>query len=288
MYIAVHGTSFIPAKRAMQLQQLWIPCLVCLGCQSLAAVEPVAQLPRTEKAQQLWEQGQRAMQQGQSDQAIALYQQSLETEPQQGQNHLSLAAAYLSKGDDRAACEHLGLFLQAHPDHRNARFYHAELLLKLDRPREARGEFEGTIRREQLEREPDVRHLVQCHSRLVQIGEVLGDGYQQHLNRGIAMLLLAQQRAALDDPGGELSTESLLCKAAAELARARAMRPWEARPFWYLHTTWRQLAQHQPARQCLGEALRRAPSADLTPAERGDLLLVCRERLGSHSGALPR
>jgi tetratricopeptide (TPR) repeat protein len=247
--------------------------LVCLGCMAEAE-------PRTKQAQELWEQGQEAMKAGQPDQAIALYQQSLETDPQHGQNHLSLAAAYLKKGDDRAACEHLGLFLQSHPEHRNARFYHAELLLKLDRPREARGEFEGVIRREQLERDPDVSHLVQCHSRLVRIGEAIEDAYLQHVNRGIAMLLIARQRANLGDPGGELSTESMLCKAAAELSRARALRPWEARPSWYLHTTWRELAQHQPARQCLAAALRLAPSADLTPAEQCDLLLACRERLG--------
>jgi len=49
------------------------------------------------------------MKAGQADQAIALYQQSLNEDQERGKNHLSLAAAYLEKGDDRAACEHLGL-----------------------------------------------------------------------------------------------------------------------------------------------------------------------------------
>ncbi len=69
-------------------------------------------------------------------------------------SHLSLAAACLEKGDDQAACAHLGQFLQVHPEHRNARFYYGELLVKLRRPAEARGQFEQAIRQEQEEPAP--------------------------------------------------------------------------------------------------------------------------------------
>ena len=62
--------------------------------------------------------------------------------------------------------------------------------------------------------------------------EALGDDYLVHLHRGIGMYVLARRRAELDDPADELSTEALLCKAAAELAGARALRPAEARPSW--------------------------------------------------------
>src|SRR5436853_7398010 len=88
-------------------------------------------------------------------------------------NHLSLAAGCLEKGDDAAACAHLRLYLQAHPEHRNARFYHGELLMKLGRHVEARGEFEQAIRWEQEEPRPDLKHLVHCHSRLLDAGEAL-------------------------------------------------------------------------------------------------------------------
>jgi tetratricopeptide (TPR) repeat protein len=258
--------------------QLWMTCLICLGCQSLAGVEPRdAALPAAQ-AQEFWEQGQQAMKAGQPDQAIALYQQSLNEDPERGKNHLSLAAAYLEKGDDRAACEHLGLFLQAQPTHRNARFYHAELLLKLGQPQLARGEFERAVQREEAEPEPDLQHLVHCHTRLVEIGEALNTRYLTHLHRGIGMLLLARQRAALDEPEGELSTEALLFKATAELSRAQTLRPREARPCWYLHLAWRQLAQHQPARRWLTEACGRATFSVLSSAEHRDLLLACQER----------
>jgi tetratricopeptide (TPR) repeat protein len=265
----------------MRLGQCWLTCLLCVGCHSFAGVELRHEPRPSERAQELWEQGQHAMKAGQPDQAIDLYQQSLQEDRAGGQNHLSVAAAYLEKGDDRAACAHLGLFLQSHPEHRNARYYHAELLLKLGNHRVARTEFEQAIRQEQGERAPDLRHLVHCHTRLVEIGEVLDADYLVHLHRGIGMLLLAAQRSALDDIDGALPREALLCKAAAELARARVLRPSQARACWYLHLAWRQLAQHGPARRWLIEARRLAPISDLNPAEQRDLILACHERLES-------
>jgi tetratricopeptide (TPR) repeat protein len=200
--------------------------------------------------------------------------QGVPEEPRLQQSHLLQAAACLEQGDDRAACEHLRLYLAAHPEHRNARFYYGELLLKLGRHAEARGQYELTIRREQEEAEPDLRHLVHCHTRLLEIGDVLGDPYLERLHRGIALVLLARRATALADVPGTPATEGLLCKALAELKRAQALRPAEARPCWYLHLAWRQLGQHEPARRCLGEAGRFAPFTNLTPTERRDLLLA--------------
>jgi tetratricopeptide (TPR) repeat protein len=254
-------------------------CVICLGCQGLAGVERREAAEQGPRGLELWEEGQEAMKAGQPAQAIVLYQQSLAQDARLKQNHLSLAAAYLEKGEDRLACEHLGLFLQAQPGHRTARFYHAELLRKLSRHAEARDEFERAIRYAQEEAKPDLKHLVHCHGRLTEVGEVLEDDYLVHLHRGIGLYLLARQRAALPEPDGELCTEALLCKATAELSRARSLRPQEARPSWYLHEAWRQLGQHEPARRRLREASRAAPFSYLTPAEQRDLMLACRERL---------
>jgi hypothetical protein len=65
----------------------------------------------------------------------------------------------------------------------------------LGRHQMARDEFKLAIRHEQDELEPDLPHMVQCHTRLVEIGEVQGAAYLIHLHRGIGMLLLARQRA---------------------------------------------------------------------------------------------
>ena len=50
-------------------------------------------------AGQYWEQGQAAMHQGHVEDAIHCYEQSLAADPQLVRCHLSLAAAYLEKGD---------------------------------------------------------------------------------------------------------------------------------------------------------------------------------------------
>lgn len=245
------------------LRRLGMSCVICLGCQGLACVASRAGAP----AEQLWEQGQEAMKAGAPDRAIALYRASLARHGDE-RNHLSLAAAYLAKGDDSAACMHLDLFLATHPEHSNARYYHAELLLKLRQPRAAQAEFERVIAAAQDEPELDYKHLVHCHTRLIEIGRATEDRYLVHLHRGIGMILLAEQRAGLADPAGTLPSEGLLCKAAAELKRARKLQPAEAQPCWYLHTAWRLLAQYEPARRWLAETRRHAPFAYLTPAER--------------------
>jgi tetratricopeptide (TPR) repeat protein len=196
-------------------------------------------------------------------------------DPTGEKSHLSLAAACLEKGDDNAACDHLGLFLKTHPEHRNARFYYGELLVKLRRHAEARGQYEHSIRQEQQDAAPDLRHLVHCHTRLLEIGDALGDAYLTRLNRGIALVLLARRCTGLGDVPGSPSVEALLCKAAAELKKAQALRPSEARPCWYLHVVWRQLGQHEAARRWLRAAQRHAADSELTPTEQRDLLLAC-------------
>ena len=197
-------------------------------------------------------------------------------------SHLRLAAACLEAGDDRAACEHLGMFLATNPEHRNARFYYAELLAKLRRHAEARGQYEQTIRQEQQQAEPDLKHLIHCHTRLLEIGDALGDDYLTRLHRGIALVLLARRCAALRDVGDAPSIEGLLCKATAELKRAQALRPDEAQPCWYLHLAWRQLGQHEPARRWLAAARCCSAGSELTPIEQRDLLLACaRNDLGA-------
>ncbi len=96
--------------------------------------------------------------------------------------------------------------------------------------------------------------------------EDAGDVYGEHLHRGIGLYLLAGQ-----DPAG---AEALLCKAAGELTLAARERPAEARPHWYLHLVWAQLAQSQPAMRHLRLAADLAAHADLSPAERRALSLA--------------
>jgi tetratricopeptide (TPR) repeat protein len=208
------------------------------------------------------------------DRAIALYEQSLAADPQLTRNHLSLAAAYLEKGDDEGACPHLARFLNAHPEQPAVRVQYAELLWRLKRLPECRAAFESAVGHAQ-DNVP-TNHLIHCHTRLMQLAEAAEDEYAEHLHRGIGLYLLARERATLD-ADAPLSVEGLLCRAAGELTLARVQKPDEARPCWYLYKVWSRLAQRQPALRSLREASAVAPFSYLTPAEQRGLQLACSE-----------
>jgi tetratricopeptide (TPR) repeat protein len=216
------------------------------------------------------------MAEGQPEQAIADFQESLRQDPTLARNHLSLAAAYLAQGNDAEAEPHLGRYLDAQPDHLVVRMNYADLLLRLGRPRDARNQLERFIADVQDHDTLARQHLVPSHSRIMEIAQGYEDHYGEHLNRGIGLYLLACRRAELPDEDGPLTVEGLLCKAAAELTLARLDRPNEARPYWYLHEVWEQLSQQQPALRCLRQAARTAPFSYLTPAESRKLHLACR------------
>jgi tetratricopeptide (TPR) repeat protein len=261
--------------------------LACAGCQSVAPAEgPASRSPAVEQAafrpdqpeanppsaRQLWEEGQIAMSQGQLDRAIVLYEQSLKADPRMARNHLSLAAAYLEKGDEAGACPHLARYVNARPEHLIIRVQYAELLWRLKRGREARAAFEDAVA--DAQDDMPINHLIHCHSRLMRLAEEDAEEYDEHLHRGIGLYLLARERAELPEPDGELSVEGLLCRAAGELTLAHLKRPDEARPSWYLYKVWNRLDQRRPALRSLRAAGDAAPFSYLTPAEQRGLQLA--------------
>jgi hypothetical protein len=123
-------------------------------------------------------------------------------------------------------------------------------------------------------REAAAAQLIHSHSRLMEMAQSTNDPYAEHLNRGIGLYLLAQQRAALADFHGDLPASGLLWKAIDELDQARRLRPGEARPCWYLHQAWRALSQQQPAQRWLRAARDKAAFSFLTPAEQRGLFLT--------------
>src|SRR5690349_20441638 len=94
--------------------------LLTAGCHALA---PTNRPPAA--ADRLWADGQAAMKQGRPVEAIGCYEQSLAADAARVQNHLSLAAALLEKGDEAGACDHLRQYVAACPDDWKARGYHA-------------------------------------------------------------------------------------------------------------------------------------------------------------------
>jgi tetratricopeptide (TPR) repeat protein len=227
-------------------------------------------------ALELWQRGQRAMTEGQTEQAITAFQESLRLDATLTRNHLSLAAAYLAQGNDTAAAPHMERYLQAQPDHVVVRLEYADLLLRLDRTHDARNQLERFVADVQDHEVLARQHLITAHTRLLEIAEREEDRYAGHLHRGVALYLLACRRAEVAPDDENLPVEGLLCKAAAELTLARRERPDEARPNWYLHEVWSQLCQQQPAARCLRLAADAAPFSYLTPTEHRKLHLACR------------
>jgi tetratricopeptide (TPR) repeat protein len=227
-------------------------------------------------AVQRWQMGQEALRNGNVDEAIELYRQSLQLDGALTRNYLSLAAAYSAKGDDDRALEHLLRYVQKQPDHVMARAHLAEMLLRLKRPAAARPQFERCAADMQDHPEMDAEKLIHCESRLMELAESFDDDFAEHLHRGIGLYLLGCQRATLPDPNGQLAVQGVFFRAAAELSAARVERPDEARPCWYLHLVWSRLGQQHPANRWLRRAEAAAALADLTPAERRELQAACR------------
>jgi predicted Zn-dependent protease len=180
---------------------------------------------------------------------------------------LKLAAQRLDEGDNAAALPYLTRYVAAHPEHVTIRAHLAELLLKLKKPGEAREQLERYVADAQDQGEPATKHLIHCHTRLVEIAVEQNDAYAEHLNRGIGMFRVAEgilhQEGGEDDP----QAQKVLFQAIAELKLAAAERKDEAQPHWYLAECWSHLGQSQPAREHLARARRLAPISHLTPAE---------------------
>lgn len=234
------------------------------------------------EAQRLWEMGQEAMFDGQADKALQLYQQSLKADPTLARNHLSMAAAFLEKGQDAAAAPCMARYLLAQPEHYLIRSHYAELLMRLNRLEEARAQMERFASDIQKNEELARQHQVRAHTRLMEMAALQQDDYAEHLYRGMGLYFLARQRADLPEEESDLSIEGLLCKAAAELSTARSRAPEEARTWWYLALVWQQLGQDQPASRALRSAQSLAPGSSLTPIEQRDLNLAIRQWQAIH------
>lgn len=191
------------------------------------------------------------------------------TEPVVEKDHLSLAAEKLDRGDDAAALPHLKAHVKAHPDAVMIRAYLAELHLKLGNATASRTEFERVIAAAQGSPPgPARRHLVHCHTRLMEIAQADEDAFAEQLHRGIGLLLLVQQWDADPERQDETASEQTLSKAAAALRKARDERPADARVNLYLAEVYERLGSHSAAKAASRAAKAALPDANLTTWER--------------------
>jgi tetratricopeptide (TPR) repeat protein len=190
---------------------------------------------------------------------------------------LGLAATCIQKGDSATAAGHLKRHLAAHPDQLMIRAYLAEILFKLQRYADAQDHFEQFVADAQDSAGPPRKHIIHCHTRLMEIAQERKDDYGEHLHRGIGFVLLARQLdsmlASEAEPGFR---ERLLCKASQELTKAYQLRRDEPRPSWYLFEVWTKLDQPRSAEKALKKTKSLALLSPLPPSEQRALALAVR------------
>ena len=191
------------------------------------------------------------------------------TEPVVEKDHLALAAERLDRGDDAAALPHLKAHVKAHPDAVMIRAYLAELHLKLGNAPAARTEFERVVADAQgAPPGPARRHLVHCHTRLMEIAQADDDAFAEHLHRGIGLLLLVQQWESDPERRDDVASEQTLSKAAAALRKAKDDRPADARVNLYLADVYDRLGSASAAKAARRAAKAALPDGSLTAWER--------------------
>lgn len=269
----------------MRLRSAFLLSLFCLGCHSFfetAPTRPSGNIPAAREGKEgARETTSLALSPPLSDppaipetKPSALGSAAPDEKKTRENRHLTLVALCLEQGRPEEACHHLGRFVEANPEHRNARFYWAEMLRRRERPEEAGAQFELVVAGLQEEHFLDLRNLIHCHSRLAELAEKRDDAFGRQLHRGIALWWLAQTPASSAEEEDLVPPESLLCKAAAALALAHQLDPEQARPCWYLHNVWRKLGQERSARRFLHRVHSRAAFSPLTPAEQRGLFLA--------------
>jgi uncharacterized protein HemY len=185
-----------------------------------------------------------------------------------GDDALNRAAECLDRGDEAGALPHLREHVRTYPEAAMIRAHLAELLVRLGRPAEARGHFERFVADAQTMSGPTHRHLVHCHTRLMELARRDHDLYREHLHCGIGLLLLVERWKAEPDRQDPVLAEQTLVKALTALRIARNERPTDARANLYLAEVLDRLGQPGPACVARRTAHAGLPDPSLTHLER--------------------
>lgn len=176
------------------------------------------------------------------------------------------ATAALEAGELAGAARLLNEYLQHFPDSAMIRLQLAEILFRQSRHESARLHFLQALG-EVVDPELPVHCRLHAHSRLMEIASVEGDRYNEDLQRGIGLLVLAQHRQTVASSESEVTVQELLGKARAALSRASRLAPGDARPALYLAAVWQVMGQHANALHSLRQAQAMSLNSRLTSQE---------------------
>ena len=176
-------------------------------------------------------------------------------------DHLTPAADALGRGDRSAAAVHLAAHVRRHPDQLMFRAQLAELLFTLDRAAEAKAEFERFAADAQSAGGPVRKHLVHCHTRLMELAGRADDRFAERFHRGVGLARLAA------DLGDDEAAEEVVCQALRALTEARGLRPADPRVHLYLADAYDLTGNRRAAEVSRATARDRAGPGSLTAAE---------------------
>lgn len=176
------------------------------------------------------------------------------------------ATASIEEKDFSTAARHLEQYLLSYPDSALIRLQLAELRFRDDRFDDARKHFQQALA-EVVDPELPVHCKLHAHSRLMEIAGQLHDRFNEELQRGIGLLVLAEHRQTQSSTASEVSSQELLGKARTALTRAAMMVPGDARPSLYLAAVWHAMGQHSNALHSLRQSQSLAFKSRLTASE---------------------
>ena len=181
---------------------------------------------------------------------------------------LMKAAECLDRGDENAALPYLQSHVKANPNALMVRAHMAELLFRLGKALEARAQFERFIADAQPTSGQAHKHLVHCHTRLMEIASTTNDDFHENLHRGIGLLLLVKRWDGDAERHEETTSEQTLSKALTALRAAHDDRPTDPRVNLYLAEVYTRLQQPDAAKAARKTAQSGLPDPCVTASER--------------------
>ena len=181
---------------------------------------------------------------------------------------LMRAAECLDRGDESAALPYLQSHVKANPDALMVRAHVAELLFRMGKALEARRQFERFIADAQPTSGQAHKHLVHCHTRLMEIASNTNDDFHENLHRGIGLLLLVKRWDGDAERHDAATSEQTLSKALIALRTARDDRPTDPRVNLYLAEVYKRLQQPDAEKAARLAAQNGLPDPSVTADER--------------------
>ncbi len=171
--------------------------------------------------------------------------------------------ALLAKDNDRAT-RYLQNYLDIYPDAALIRLQVAELCFRRAALEESRKHFRRALG-EVTDPPLPVHCRLHAHSRLMEIAAEQGKRFDEELQRGMGLTVLAEnrQQESPDKPG--TSAQELYGKARLALERAALLSPGDAQPPLYLVTVWQGMQQTRNAHLAFDQARRLALGSSLSP-----------------------